>query len=285
MIQADVRELQYAKGLLENPGIAARLTNVLATPIEQGIKLLPKKWNAIVDLASKKSLETALDFAVTTLGKKDRGKSYDLLHKLAVATTGATGGVFGLASIPVELPASTLIMLRSIADIARSEGENLKDAEARLNCLQVFALGGKANGDNASETGYYAIRLSLSKLISDASKYLAERGLTREGAPVLVKFISVISSRFGAVVSEKVAAMAIPAIGAVGGALVNTIFIDHFQNMARGHFIVRRLERKYGTDVVKKEYEQSDKMESPAKVGIAGKIGQSDPAGPKKATY
>ena len=71
---------------------------------------------------------------------------------------------------------------------------------------------------------------------------------------MLVKFVSAIASRFGTVVSEKVAAMAIPAIGAVGGALINTFFIAHFQNMARGHFIVRRLERKYSADLVRKEY-------------------------------
>jgi hypothetical protein len=48
-------------------------------------------------------------------------KASRLLHK-ALAT--ASGGAFGLASLPIELPVSTIIMLRSIADIARSEGEN-----------------------------------------------------------------------------------------------------------------------------------------------------------------
>jgi hypothetical protein len=33
-------------------------------------------------------------------------------------------------------------MLRSIADIARSEGEDLSDPEAALSCVEVFALGG-----------------------------------------------------------------------------------------------------------------------------------------------
>ncbi len=40
----------------------------------------------------------------------------------------------------------------------------------------------------------------------------------------------------------------------MGGAVINTLFIDHFQDMARGHLIVRRLERIYGSDEVKKEY-------------------------------
>ena len=37
---------------------------------------------------------------------------------------------------------STIIMLRSIAEIARSEGEDLSDPETALSCVQVFALGG-----------------------------------------------------------------------------------------------------------------------------------------------
>jgi hypothetical protein len=56
-------------------------------------------------------------------------------------------------------------------------------------------------------------------------------------------------------VSEKVAAHAIPLIGAAGEALINTIFIDHFQNMARGHFIIPRLERLYDKDLIRQEYD------------------------------
>ena len=71
----------------------------------------------------------------------------------------------------------------------------------------------------------------------------------------MVRFISAVASRFGVTVSEKVAAMAVPAIGAAGGAMINSVFISHFQDMARGHFIVRRLERCYDKELIQKEYE------------------------------
>jgi len=61
-------------------------------------------------------------------------------------------------------------------------------------------------------------------------------------------------------VAQKDAASAVPVIGAAGGALINTIFIGHFQNTARGHFIIRSLERKYGRDYVKISYENPDKL-------------------------
>ena len=46
------------------------------------------------------------------------------------------------------------------------------------------------------------------------------------------------------------------AIGAAGGILVNTIFIDHFQDMAKGHFTIRRLEKLYGKEPIKMAYEE-----------------------------
>ena len=42
--------------------------------------------------------------------------------------------------------------------------------------------------------------------------------------------------------------------GADGGAIVNTLLIDHFQSMARDRFIVLRLEKKHGHDVIKQAY-------------------------------
>ena len=61
-------------------------------------------------------------------------------------------------------------------------------------------------------------------------------------------------ARFNTVVGEKIVAQGIPVVGAVGGATVNVLFIDHFQDMARGHFTVRRLERIYGPDEVRTRY-------------------------------
>jgi len=76
-------------------------------------------------------------------------------HKLAVAASGGIGGFFGLPAVAVELPISTTIMLRSIADIARSEGEIISNTESQLACIEVFALGGSNKSDNASESGYF----------------------------------------------------------------------------------------------------------------------------------
>ena len=248
----DSESLWYAKNLLENPTLAARITDLIGRPIEAGIKMLPQGWSDMVNKSTMISLEKALDVALLTLHDRPRTEAWEKLHKLAVTATGAGDGAFGLAALPFELPVSTTIMLRSIADIARSEGERLHVIEAKLACLEVFALGGRSASDDAS---YFFIRGLFAKTVSQAAKYIAEKGLATKGAPALVKFITQIATRFGASVSQKVAAQAVPGIGAVGGAIINLLFIDHFQSMARGHFIVRRLERNYSPELVRKEYE------------------------------
>ncbi|MDB4442570.1 EcsC family protein [bacterium] len=257
MAKGDLDDLRYAKTLLENPSLAARISNLLGTPIEKGFERLPPKWKGVVQKATEKSLDKALNFAIQTMDDRTRPAS-DKTHKILVFATGAGGGSFGLPALTIELPVTTTIMLRSIADIARSEGEQIRLLETKIACLEVFALGGPSKSDDGTETGYFVVRAALARTISEATKYITEKGLAREGAPALVKLIATLASRFGIIVSEKVAAQAIPLIGAAGGALINTIFIDHFQNMARGHFIIRRLERLYDKDLIRQEYDNLD---------------------------
>ena len=102
---------------------------------------------------------------------------------------------------------------------------------AKIACLEVFALGGRSSKDDASESGYFAVRAALAKAVSEAAEFIAERGLAKEGGPVIVRLISQIAGRFGVIVSEKAAAQAVPAVGALGGAVINLMFIDHFQNI------------------------------------------------------
>jgi hypothetical protein len=96
----------------------------------------------------------------------------------------------------------------------------------------------------------------LAKSVTQAARFVVERGVIEEGGPVLVRFITQVASRFGMVVTQKFAAQAIPVVGALGGAGVNYAFIEHFQEVAQGHFTVRRLERAYGKEAVRKEYER-----------------------------
>ncbi|RJQ78141.1 MAG: EcsC family protein [Desulfobacteraceae bacterium] len=256
---SDWEDLKKARRLFENPSIAIKISDMVGVPIEKGFELLPRQWGQKIGELTRSALMKALDMAIATInsepGNTPGGKTSDRWHKIAVAATGGIGGFFGLAALAAELPLSTTIMLRSIADVAKSEGEDIHDSNTRMACLEVFALGGGGQEDNSAESGYFAIRAGLARSLTKAAEYVTQKGFVQEGAPALVRLIAQIAERFSIQVSEKAAAQALPALGAAGGALVNTIFISHFQDMARGHFIVRRLERQYGRDTVREAYE------------------------------
>ncbi len=249
----DLIALRSAVDALEHPGLAARLTDMIGKPIELVGSVMPA--SALITASVSRALKMALQVALLSLQRTPHAGS-QILHKALATASGAAGGAFGLPTLPIELPASTVIMLRSIADIARSEGEDLADPEAALSCVEVFALGGRTGSDDASESGYFAMRALLAKSITEAARYIASHGIVEETAPVLVRFITQVAARFGMVVTEKVVARSLPVIGALGGAAVNYIFIEHFQAVALGHFTVRRLERAYGKSIVQKEYER-----------------------------
>ena len=107
-----------------------------------------------------------------------------------------------------------------------------------------------------ANSGYFAVRGLLAKSVAEAARFIVDRGVLAEGGPVLVKLIAQITARFGGVVTQKFAAQAVPVIGALGGAAVNYAFIDHFQEIAKAHFTVRRLERRYGKDAVRRVYDE-----------------------------
>src|SRR5262252_753413 len=179
MTQEDLDALMAAAATLEYPGLAARLGNIAGKPIELVGRALPEAASKAVAAATTKALEAALAVALRSMEKEPKAAS-GLLQKALAAASGAVGGGFGLAALPVELPISTIIMLRSIGDVARSEGEDLMDPESALACLQVFALGTRDDETNAVESGYFAARGLLAKSVAEAAGFIAERGCSRK---------------------------------------------------------------------------------------------------------
>jgi hypothetical protein len=256
MQEEDIQALRAAVATLEHPGFAARLAEIAGKPIELFNRALPETASKAMAVATTQALNTALRVALRTMQNEPKRAPSSYLHKALGATSGAVGGSFGLAALPIELPISTVIMLRSIGDIARAEGEDLRDPETAVNCLQVFALGGLKGEADAANSGYFAVRGLLAKTVAEAARFIVDRGALAEGGPVLLRLLAQIASRFGVVVGQKFAAQAIPIVGALGGAAVNYVFIDHFQEIARAHFTVRRLERRYGKDAVRMAYDK-----------------------------
>jgi len=250
----DLIVLQEAAHILENPTFSSKLTKSVGGAVEKTIAILPTQVSHSLNDLTRTALEKSLEGAIFTLSSRKSSPPLNKTHQFLAGLSGAIGGAFGLTAITIELPLSTTIMLRSIADIARFEGENLSHPNTKMACLEVFALSDIAK--HGSETGYYAIRSLLAKSLADAATQLANPTLSKESAPIINKAIRQIATRFSIPVSEKLAAQSIPAIGALGGASINLMFIRYFQALAHAHFTLRRLERHYTPELVKLNYQK-----------------------------
>ena len=238
---------------LENHNFAAQLADYAGKPIERVMRLMPKAASHRLNRVVESAILNCLQVAINSIEPQSKAPPAHRTASLLAGLSGGVSGFFGIAALPIELPVTTTLMLRAIADIARHHGEDLTTLESRLACVEVFALGAPRTGRRV-DYGYYASRALLSRLTANATAILLERSAANLSAPVVGSLVTEIATRFSVVVSERSAASAMPVIGAVGGATVNVIFMNHFQRVARGHFAIRQLEREYGPSVVRRLY-------------------------------
>jgi hypothetical protein len=250
---ADHAALKNAVKYLEGRNFAAKLADYAGVPVNRVLGVLPKAVNKQLSGLVRSAVMKGLEVAVDTLDDKPPRSPAMGFSSFLAGVTGGVSGLFGFGALAFELPLTTTLMLRAIAEIAQHQGEDLSTLESRLACLEVFAYGAKRTDENL-DVGYYAARALISKYSHDIAALALERGAIDASAPVVASLVSEIVSRFGLVVSDKVAAGALPILGAVGGATVNIVFMDHFQRVAHAHFTLRRLERIYGSSHIKERY-------------------------------
>jgi hypothetical protein len=252
---ADQAALAKAIVRLERSNLVIRLADYAGQPISRVMRALPKGAQDKVQAAVHRALLEGMRVTVKSLDRPAPAEPANLAPKVIAGVAGGISGFAGLAALPIELPITTVNMLRAIAAIARAEGESLADRETQMACLEVFALGHRGGGI-AMEAGYYALRTMLAKTTGEAVTHLLQRGAAEEMAPALVRLVSEIAARYGLIVSDRAAASAIPVLGALGGATINWVFMDYFQEVARGHFTMRRLERAYGAESIRELYHE-----------------------------
>lgn len=250
----DSRALQHAATLLESRSFAMIIAQKVGMPVESLLRMLPAAAQSSIGTAVNRALEQCLKAALSYKQNGMTSSFSNRRHTWVTGVTGAVGGFFGLPGLLVELPVTTTIMLHSIAEIARSQGEDLTQPETALACLQVLALGPEGATNRAIDSAYYATRAALAQVTREAVTYVAQKGVAKESAPALMSFLSKIAARFGLEVSEKAAAQLIPVVGAAGGLSLNVLFTMHFQRLAEGHFTIRRLERRYGPEAVREKF-------------------------------
>ncbi len=275
LTEQDQAHIAAAVAYLEQPSFLFRVADVVGKPAHSLMNRLPARAHELIGKATEKALQRALELAIFSLGQASEQGPSPGMHSASAAMVGGLGGFLGLAALPLELPLSTAVMLRSIAEIARSEGADLTDPEVRLECLSVLALGARMPApidaqvleepnNLQGESNYWSTRLGLTLAVRAAAQAVggaAGKGLvTRlavESSPVVMRLLGLLASRFQVVVGEKAMAQALPVLGAAAGAALNAAFAEHYNQVARHHFRLRRLEREVGAAQVQQAYSQA----------------------------
>jgi hypothetical protein len=255
---ADHEALIRAIRLLERPSFTIKIAAIAGQPISGIIGMLPR----VVIRNLTKPLEVAivkcLEIAIQSLDELQPNLPPELppsrwLPRIMTGFSGGIAGFFGVAALPIELPLTTMLMLRAIAEIARHEGEDLKDVKTAMACLEVFAFADSRTA-RRGDVSYYATRAVTAKLTAEVVAVAVQQGSVDVASPAVMRMVAEIASHFGLAVTDRAAAGAIPVIGALGGAAVNILFMEHFRQIAEAHFQVRRLERQYGDATIRALY-------------------------------
>lgn len=266
----DEAALAQAVGLLEKETLTDTLLSIAGAAAGAGLKglnaLVPAKIGENLADVLAQVLEYTFDKVLLTVDRDGAGlTASSWFARLSVALSGGGGGLAGLPGTLVELPVTTALLMRGIAQVAAREGEDLSTPEAKLECLKVLAFGGPGLRDDEENEGYFATRIAL----ATGLPRLAEQSLTS----IVPALAARVSGRFAPLVSAKLGTQGVAVVGAVAGLIVNSAFADHFERKGRGHFIVRRLERQYGEAAVRARYEALKASARPAERGAVGKAG------------
>lgn len=221
---------EAAQALLNAGGMLVRLSDFLGSRLEHLAGGSARRAVQKVEQRLRGPIERALwhGYRLATL-RLDRGErvAWSRSKKLAATASGAMAGMIGMPGLALDLPFTTAMMLRSIAEIARSYGEDPRDPRTRQACIEVFTLGTVPGEKSDVELSYWTSRAALNQATVTMTIQQAARLLA---VPL----------------SEKLLAQAIPVAGAVAGGTLNYAFIDYYQQIARVHFAVRALERRTG---------------------------------------
>jgi hypothetical protein len=136
-----------------------------------------------------------------------------------------------LAGSLVELPVTITVMLHAIRSEAAVAGYDPNDPQVRLACIEVFSAGSPLRGDDGVNTAFLSARLAVT-------------------GGTLQKVLAVVVPRLAVVFGQKLAAQAVPVMGALTGAALNAAFLNYYRELARIRFRLMRLAEVHGAEVV-----------------------------------
>lgn len=201
----------------------------LGGSFERQLAALPEGLRMRVGQATEAAL--AASWGLADLGAralpKAAGKAGRHGTMAAAVASGAAGGAGGLATSLAELPVTVTVILHAIRAEAVAAGYDPADPSVRADCLKVFAAGSPLAGDDGVDTSFLSARMTLT-------------------GPALQQLIQTVAPKLAAALSQKLAAQAVPVLGAATGAALNAAYLAYYRELAAIRFALRRLGERHG---------------------------------------
>jgi hypothetical protein len=226
-ITAPVAEL--ARRYKRANGPVMRLVARLGGTLEKQLSALPHGARTQIERITTQALETSYGIAGRAPALGDRAPL------VAAMAAGAAGGAGGLATSLAELPVTITLFLNTIRAVAVEHGHNPDHDWVRAECLQIFAAGTPLAEDDGANSSFIAARLTLT-------------------GSAVQNLITAIVPRITAVLGQKLAAQAVPLVGAVSGATLNAAYLSYYREIAHVRFQLLKLAKVHGDDAVMSEF-------------------------------
>jgi hypothetical protein len=201
-------------------GVGINVLNLIGGSAEGLIDKLPGAVRRNLETATIKALGQAMKAATSTRSMVPDQKSW--LNQAVSAAMGAAGGAGGLPTAMAELPVTTTLLLRVIQGVAVEHGFDPLAENVQFDCVQVFAAAGPLSDDDGADLGFLSARIALSGRAMQA-------------------VIAKVAPKLAVVLGQKLAAQAVPVLGAVAGAATNYAYTSYYEDMAHVHFGLRKL--------------------------------------------
>ncbi|MFD1193326.1 EcsC family protein [Seohaeicola saemankumensis] len=201
-------------------GLGIQVLNLIGGQTESLLDRLPAPVRDRLGEGTEAALHWAMKAAQGSRGVV--GDQPGWMNTAVTTAMGAAGGFGGLPSALAELPITTTILLRAIQGVAAEYDFDPAAKNVQFDCLEVFSAAGPLARDDGADLAFISTRLTVT-------------------GPVLHGLIARVAPRLATVLGQKLAAQAVPVLGAVAGAATNYAYTSYYQEIAHVHFGLRKL--------------------------------------------
>ncbi|MDM7932360.1 EcsC family protein [Tabrizicola sp.] len=201
------------------------LVNRLGGKLESQMALVPDPVRQQIERIVARALETSYGLAGRAPDMGARGPM------VAVLASGAAGGAGGIATSLAELPVTVTVILNAIRAAAAEAGFDPDEPWVQAECLRVFGAGSPLAADDGVNTSFVTARLTMT-------------------GTAVQNLIAAVAPKLAAVLGQKLAAQAVPVLGALTGAALNAAFLNYYREVARIRFALLKLAEVHGAEPV-----------------------------------